>query len=798
MGGDKQISGSQNPVGTAGSDDAGGVAAELDELRAVMDACANGDFTRRFETESDDEDIAALAASFNDVMDEVEQQVGQVNGLAAVLTDASEEVATGARAVRDASDTASRRTEDIAVNTSEQKQRLDTIAVEMESLSASIEEVSASSATVAETAAETLRRGEEGHSAAKDALEEVDEILETTDSTAEKMSELERKVLQIGEIVDLISEIADQTNMLALNAKIEAARAGEAGAGFAVVANNVQELANETISAADQIAAVVEEVQAQTDEAVGDMTQMQANVETGVETIETALEALTDITAHIEDTNHGIQEINEAAEQQAEAAQRIFASVDDVAALSKAVNDQGEDVADSVRNQADAAAEITDSSLRLTQYVDMLDSAVDGYETDEAISARAKDSALDEARVRRANSSSGESDHSEATSMGTVADLDNSYWLSWAKGYRNAADALGYRTNVAANDGDVDTQRQQFEDAIQNGVDAIVGQTYTNESSVEFTERCVEAGVPTVLAVTIADWYTPHDAGDEYVQYLAPHFVNHAYTAAKVLFEEMGGEGRFVHIEGNPGTAVNAGRNSGVERALREYPGIELVGERRAGNFVKHVATDVMGELVHRHGTEIDGFFAQNLSIAEGGLSVLKENGLDVPIATIDASEQGLARVLNGEITATVSGMAPWQAAWSLAKVHDYRNGHTLEPAERMMTFNAPLCVKDPDRWRGIVDRIPVVDAETYKREVFDAEMPYDWRKMSVVESGEGWDPQIEMQPIRQSDLTDLLGWDRSEKPAEYAVPDALRDDRALDAVERTYATQFQHDPLNL
>lgn len=383
------------------------------------------------------------------------------------------------------------------------------------------------------------------------------------------------------------------------------------------------------------------------------------------------------------------------------------------------------------------------------------------------------------------------------TSMGSIANLQNSYWLSWKKGYVEAAEALGYETNVQTNNGNVTTQQQQFDSAIASNTDIIVGQTYTNAAAISLAETCVEAGVPTILAVTIADWYTPQDAGEEYAQFFAPHFVNHAYTAAKILFESMGGEGGFVHIEGNRGTAPNIGRNKGVDLALKEYPDIEMLGDRLQGNWIRSDARKAMADKVSQFGDEIDGYFGQNDAVALGGLTILEENNIDVPVVGIDASEPGLAAIDKGRMTASVSGMGPWQAGWSLVKCHDYLNGHKLKPAERMMSFNAPVCVKKPDEWTDTVERLPVVDAAAYNESIFEGKTPYDWKKMSVAESGEdGWDPQIDMQPMNLEDLKLVLDWSDDKKPDGYSLPSAYTDQSAQSEITKLYENRFQTNPL--
>jgi len=389
------------------------------------------------------------------------------------------------------------------------------------------------------------------------------------------------------------------------------------------------------------------------------------------------------------------------------------------------------------------------------------------------------------------------SDGGSMTSMGSIANRQNSYWLSWEKGYLEACEAFGYETNVQTNNGEVQTQQQQFDTAVSNEVDFIAGQTYTNAAAITLAETLVEGGTPGVLAVTIADWYVPQDAGEEYVQFFTPHFVNHAYSGAKMLFEAMGGSGTFVHIEGNRGTAPNIGRNKGVDLAMEEYPDIEMAGPRQPGNFIRSDARSVMNDKVSQFGDDIEGFFGQNDAVALGGLTVLEENGIDVPVVGIDASEPGLAAIAEDRMTGTVSGMGPWQAGWSVAKCHDMINGHTLTDAEKMMSFNAPVCVKNPDEWTDVIDRLPVVDAADYNEAIFAGETPYDWTEMSVVEAGEdAWDPQIDMQPMDLEDMREVLDWQDGDKPSGYSLPDVYTDDGVQEETAQLYVDRFQSNPL--
>jgi methyl-accepting chemotaxis protein len=140
---------------------------------------------------------------------------------------------------------------------------------------------------------------------------------------------------QIGEIVQVIEEIADQTNLLALNAAIEAARAGEAGRGFAVVADEVRKLAERTQKATKEISKTIRKIQQDTATAVEAAQTGADQVKSGIHLAENAGQALETIVSSIRNVGDMIYQVAAAAEQQSVTAEHIGKNIE---AISQVTN----------------------------------------------------------------------------------------------------------------------------------------------------------------------------------------------------------------------------------------------------------------------------------------------------------------------------------------------------------------------------------------------------------------------------------------------------------------------------
>ena len=399
----------------------------------------------------------------------------------------------------------------------------------------------------------------------------------------------------------------------------------------------------------------------------------------------------------------------------------------------------------------------------------------------------------------KSSSSGGTNGSGGGKSMATITRLSNAYWGSWVKGYKEAAAALGYSTNVQLNDGKLSKQIQQVDSAIASNTDLIMGQAFTDSGVPPIAEACVDAGTPLMMLWTIDKWYTPLDAGDEFVQFFMPNAVNNGYTAAKALFEAMGGSGNIVHIEGVRGNAANTGRNIGLKKAMKEYPDINLLAPPQQGRWVKSASRKVMSDYVSQFGDKIDGVYGQNDAVGLGALTIAEENDLDIEVVGIDGIPETLDLVEKGKFTATISSLGPWQGGWCLVKAHDFANGWRPKDAERMMLHSSPLCVKETSEF-DMIDTLPVLDAESFNKLIFKGDStPYDWKKMSVTEAGkDNWDPQNSLVPVRKEDMVEpgLLSWKEKNRPKGYKIPDVYSDKKALDDVEQMYKDQFKTNPL--
>ncbi len=190
----------------------------------------------------------------------------------------------------------------------------------------------------ADHASEAKKIAEEGGSEATKAVEKMNNIKDSVISSAKVIGDLGDKSKQIHDIVDAINQISEQTNLLALNAAIEAARAGEAGRGFAVVADEVRKLAEESKQATGQIDRMVAEIIDTTSKAVTSMQQGTSDVEESSTVINSALKSLENISSEVADVAEQIDEVNTAADLQKGLSENVEKSIDEVTTVANDIS----------------------------------------------------------------------------------------------------------------------------------------------------------------------------------------------------------------------------------------------------------------------------------------------------------------------------------------------------------------------------------------------------------------------------------------------------------------------------
>ena len=197
-------------------------------------------------------------------------------------------------------------------------------------------------------ASEDARSGGEAVSRTVDGMKAISENME---NTARVITGLGKRSLEIGRILEVIEEIADQTNLLALNAAIEAARAGEAGRGFAVVADEVRKLAERSVEAAKEIGEVVHMVQQDTTDAVNVARAGAEEAKQGMQLADRAGAALRNIIESVSHSSELMGRIAAATSKQSQASSEVLETV---AAMNSATGQ----VTSAVREQAEGSKQI--------------------------------------------------------------------------------------------------------------------------------------------------------------------------------------------------------------------------------------------------------------------------------------------------------------------------------------------------------------------------------------------------------------------------------------------------------
>ncbi len=218
-------------------------------------------------------------------------------------------------------------TEQTSAGVNGQKQETDQVATAMHEMAVTVQEVARNAEQAAAAAKAADSQARQGNQVLQRALSEVDRLTVEVNQTAEAMHHLNTESASIGTVLTVINGIAEQTNLLALNAAIEAARAGEAGRGFAVVADEVRNLAKRTQESTAQIEGLIANLQQGSQNAVN---MMDSSRSLAVSTLELSREASDELQA-ITQTVSAIQGMNlqiaTASEEQSAVAEEINRSV---------------------------------------------------------------------------------------------------------------------------------------------------------------------------------------------------------------------------------------------------------------------------------------------------------------------------------------------------------------------------------------------------------------------------------------------------------------------------------------
>ncbi|RUO32924.1 methyl-accepting chemotaxis protein [Aliidiomarina soli] len=329
----------------------------LRPLHALLERLTNiasgdADLTQQLDVSGEDE-FAQVAAAFNRFIANLRSVVGELASTSQTLASQAQQSMHNAEQSQQA--------------LTRQHNQVDMVATAMNEMTTTVHEVAQNTQEASHSANAAISATDEGHDVVDATIRSIGNLANEVEQAAKVITALKEESVSISGILDAIRSIADQTNLLALNAAIEAARAGEAGRGFAVVADEVRTLAIRVSEATDEIHSMITKLQKSSDDAVAVMDRGQEQAAQSVSDAEQTGLALQRIREAIYQINDMNAQVAAASEEQSTVAEDINRNVVTISELAYETATQSNEVA-TASEQLNQLAETLQAIVRRFKY----------------------------------------------------------------------------------------------------------------------------------------------------------------------------------------------------------------------------------------------------------------------------------------------------------------------------------------------------------------------------------------------------------------------------------------------